>query len=160
MEFAIVTKCRLEIRVKHFLNCYIYLVIHLTHWLHPLCPSCHQQEEKKLSGMLGSETREGTNSSIGLVLLLRSSKGSIILFLVTLPVPLASRNHFSFSLPGSVIFRTLFANTWIHLNYFNLQASCQLFFSCFLGKGLDIFIFPVFVAVAKYLTLPSLMLMW
>lgn len=102
--------------------------------------------------MLDSETGEGIISSTGLVSLFKGSKRSIILLLVTLPLPLPSRNHFSFSLLGSVIFWTLFANTFIHLNYFNMQASCQLFFSCFLGKGLHIFIFPVFVTVAKYLT--------
>lgn len=143
-ELASDMKCRFEISKKF---------PHLFHLLNPFLLSCassgYQQEGQRLSGMLDIGAGEGIISFIRLVSLLKSSEGTIILFLVTLSMPLASRNVFSFSLPGSVIVRILFTGLFIHWNWFYKQAPCQLFFSCFLGKGSDIFIVLVFVTMAK-----------
>lgn len=108
-ELASDMKCRFEISKKF---------PHLFHLLNPFLLSCassgYQQEGQRLSGMLDIGAGEGIISFIRLVSLLKSSKGTIILFLVTLSMPLASRNVFSFSLPGSVIVRILFTGLFIH----------------------------------------------
>lgn len=156
-EFVSDMKCRFKIRVKNSLTC----SINLNHFFNPwylFWPSARRTEA--LWQRVDAGAGECIISLIGLVSLLKSLKGTIILFLVTLSMAHVYRNDFSFSQPGSLIVRSPFAGPFIHWNWFYKQAPCQLFFSCFLGKGSDMFIVLVFVTMAKYLTLSSLMLMW